>query len=60
MKAFIFQGRHDTVVVIADNSIIASGIVLEKYEENDDYYLAGSVWCNIGANVIVGPFIDTK
>lgn len=60
MKAFIFQGRYDTVVVIAENSIIASGIVLEKYEDDDDYYLAGSVWCNIGAAVSVGPFIDTE
>jgi hypothetical protein len=63
MKAFIFQGRHDTVVVIAENSIVANRMVIDKMcleGGNDDYYLAGSVWCNEGACVSVQRFIDTK
>lgn len=59
MKAFIFQGKYDTAVIIATTSFIASSILLEKFGNDDDsYYLAGSVMCYEGAHITVGPFID--
>jgi hypothetical protein len=59
LKAFIFQGKNDTAVVIAETSFDASKILLSKIAEpEDDYYLAGTVMCNEGANVAISSYIQ--
>jgi hypothetical protein len=66
LKVFIFQGKHDTAVIIACNSTEASEILLSWIAESeDDYYLAMTMPCNEGANRVCstylkGDFIDRK
>lgn len=63
MKCFIFQSKEYTAIVIAQNSRQASSILIEKLADDpQQFYLAGSVLCNEGANTTVSSYIsiDTR